>query len=456
MSYSRLLLPLLLFAAISCASEAETREEQPTLQTSSLALFATQSGITTVDLDTGAVKAENSAKPAIPYVFTSAGEGGYLVSYVDWNLECGFGVYDSSGKEKARLHGYAASKISDNALLGVMVSDVLEDRAGGSDVTLIKVAPEFMTQKMARTIVLAPQALRLDSGALGLPLLMTYRPRIAPDSLFYCWQCEVEFTAINADTEKLWSSDVTTGMLATDIIHLGDCGGVLLLWAQFDYLRGEYIGLDAATGKVLWQRMSTIIPIFGNDYPYADFAYQLPLEAGEGNAAFPAYDSRESVKGKCVVKLSNGDLSIETDAAWNMRADDAWLAGQQPAEVDEPKSWSLDGAEKLSVDGGVMKLARGGEAVWERKLVPHFGTGLELERAGKALLLLVEKPSRESGAGAQGILHLIDRATGNELHSDIELGAQYFEPLIIGGKALVLEPNGTRLFQIPDHAARAG
>lgn len=446
MSYSRLLLPLLFFAAISCASEAETREEQLVPQPPILAVFATQSGITTVDLDTGAAKAEKDAKPAIPYVFTNAGESGHLASYIDWNLDCGFGVYDSAGKEKARLHGYAASRLGDNAFIGVMVSDVLEDVAGGSEVALIKVAPEFKMQKMAQTIALAPQALWLDGGKPGLPLLMTYRSRIAPDSLFYSWQREVEFTSINSEADKLWSSDVTTGMLATDIMLLGDCGGALLLWAQFDYLRGEYIVLDAATGKVLWQRASTIIPIFGNDYPYADFAYQLPLETGEGYAAFPAYDSRDSVKGRCIVKLLGGDLRLEHDAAWNKRADDTWLAGQQNAEADVPQSWDLGDGENLSIAVGFMKLTRGGKAVWERKLAPHFGAGLKLERAGKALLLLVEKPSRESGAGAQGIAHLIDRATGEEPLSELELGAQYFEPLVIGRKALVLEQGGARLY----------
>jgi hypothetical protein len=444
-SYSRLLLPLLLFAAISCASEAETREEKPAPQTSPLALFATQSGITTVDLDTGAVKAEKDAKPAIPYVFTSAGDGGYLVSYIDWNLECGFGVYDGKGKEKERLHGYAAERLSDNAFIGVMVSDVLEDSAAGSKVALIKVSPEFEMQKMARTIALAPQALRLDGGALGTPLLMTYEPRNGPDSLFYCWQCGVEFTAINSAAEKLWSSKVSTGSLATDMVYVGDCGGVLLLYAQFDYLQGEFIGLDANTGKPLWQRKSTIIPVFGNDYPYADFAYQLPLELGEGYAAFPAYDSGESVKGKCIVGLLDGDLRLEHDETWNKRADDAWLAEQVPAEANEPKSWDLGGGDKLSIGSGVIKLASGGKEVWECKLAQHFGTGLELEKAGKKFLLLIEKPSRQSGASAQGIAYVIDRATGEEPLSELELGAQYFVPVIIGGKALVLEPNGTRL-----------
>lgn len=437
---------MLLFAAISCASEAETREEQPVLRAPSPAFFATQHGITTVDLDTGAVRADKDARPAIPYVFTSTGDGGYFVSYIDWDLECGFVVFDSAGKEKIRLHGYAASKLSDNAFIGVRVSDVLEDRAGGSSVALISVAPEFKMQKMAQTIALEPQALLMDGGKPGLPLLITYRRRIAPDSLFYSWQSEVEFTAINGDTEKLWSSSVTTGMLATDIMFLGDGGGALLIWAQFDYLRGEYIGLDTATGKVLWQRISTIIPIFGNDYPYADFAYQLPWETWEGHAAFPAYESKESIKRKCVVELSDGDLRLENDVDWNKRADDVWLVRQQPAEPNRFKSWDLDSGENLSIGSGVVKLSSGGKTVWWRWLAPHFGTGLKLEQTGKSFLLLVEKPSKESGASAQGIAHLVDRATGEEPQGELELGAQFFEPLMIGGKALVLEQNGKRLY----------
>ncbi len=450
MKYSLVLLPLLLAAAISCASDTETRAERSGDLAAKWAFFARPEGLTAVNLDTGEVDAGAHTKPAIPYIATPTGEGRNVLSYVDWDLNCGFSVHDRFGVAKARLQGYVAYRLGDNAILGVMVSEVLENLAGSSSVALVKTGSALGVEIMDKTTPLAPQGMLLNGDAMGLPLLMTYRPRRSLTDLYYRWQREVKFTAISSSAEKLWSVNASTAMPVADMELIGECGGVMLLYARYDYVHGEYIGLDAGSGEVLWQRASTIIPISQNEYPYADFAYQIQLEIEGGRAFFPAYDSRFSDRGKCALELSTGEARLEDDAAWLKRADAAWLAGQLPAEVTLPKSRDIGGGEKLSIGDGMLRLTSGGKTVWERKLFPHFGAGLELERAGKKLLLLVEKPAIQSRTGAQGIAHILERASGNETMPELEQGAQYFQPLIIGGKVLLLTPEGSRLCRMPE------
>jgi hypothetical protein len=102
---------------------------------------------------------------------------------------------------------------------------------------------------------------------------------------------------------------------------------------------------------------------------------------------------------------------------------------------------------KLADDKLVLK--RDGAILWERALVPHFGVGLELAQAGGKLLLLVETPASSGGSSSQGLAHLVDRTTGKEPLAQMETTAQYFSPLFIGGKWLLLDGGSARLLPMP-------
>jgi hypothetical protein len=450
----RLLLPLALLLMISCVGKAQPSEVAATSPTSAYpwVFLAQPTGLSAVNMNTGEVYRRKLVKGALPYTSTPLPSGLTLLSYIGWDLKVGNAVINESGTIEARFPGYRLTKLGGDALIGVKVRDVLEKVPGEAATTLIKLTPKLQASEFPRSLPLPPVGMLLDgtSEPLSEPLLLlTYRESEAAYDPSYPWALDLTFRAFDEGANALWKTDVRTNRPVADLELIGNCGGVMLIWARYDYIEGEYIGLDANDGTLLWQRRSTVIPLAQDDYPYVDFIYQLPLEVTGRTAWIPAYDSRYQDAGKCIIDLTNGDSQLDVDKAWVKLANDEWRKRQSPAEIAGAREWDLGGGDVLKLADDKLELRRGGAKLWERALAPHFGGGLELAQSGGKLLLLVETPIARGGSSSQGLAHLIDRTTGIEPLAQMEATAQYFSPLFIGGKWLLLDGGSARLLPMP-------
>jgi hypothetical protein len=439
---------------MSCAGKAQTSDEKAVSAPSAYpwVFFAQPTGLCAVNMNTGEVYRRKLVKGVLPYASNPLPGGRFLLSYIGWDLKVGSVVINESGTIEARFPGYRLTKLGGDALVGVKVRDVLENVPSEAATMLLKLSPKLQAGEFPLSLPLPPVGMLLNgkSGPLSEPLLLlTYRESEAAYDPSYPWAPDLTFSAFDEGANALWKTDVRTNKLVADLELIGNCGGVMLIWARYDYIEGEYIGLDANDGTLLWQRRSTVIPLAQDDYPYVDFIYQLPLEVSGRNAWIPAYDSRYEEPGKCKVDLSTGDSWLDVDKAWVKLANDEWRKRQTPAEIPGAREWDLGGRDVLKLADDKLVLKRDGAILWERALVPHFGVGLELAQAGGKLLLLVETPASSGGSSSQGLAHLVDRTTGKEPLAQMETTAQYFSPLFIGGKWLLLDGGSARLLPMP-------
>jgi hypothetical protein len=442
------------FLLISCAGVSQPQENTSTAThaPSPWVSFAGSKSYTAMNLDSGKVFKRDFIKGLLPYVIAECPRSLKLLSYIGWDLSCGCVLIDSGGMLTASFPGYSMRKLNGDALLGVRVNDVLEGVPGESTVALIKLVPELQSAELANTLPLPPVGMLLsgDSAKLAEPMLLaTYTPLEAVHDVNYPWAQDLTFTAVDDNAGVLWTSSVTTRKLVADLELVGNCGGVMLVSARYGYADGEYIGLDASTGELLWHVTSTIIMLAQDDYPYTDYIYKLPLEVSGNTAWVPAYDSRYEEPGKCKIDLRTGASWLDVDKEWVKRANEEWKKRQLPAETPRTEEWKLDAGQVLKLGNGKLVMTSRGVKIWERKLAPHFGAGLKLQQAGQKLLLLVETSAAVGGVGSQGLAHIIDRSTGEEPLPELEENAQYFQPLLIGGKVLLLDKEKTRLIQPP-------
>jgi len=399
-----------------------------------------------VDLDRSEWAISEYGETLLPYRWERLESGLWLLRYLGEDLSCGFALVNDQGRVRQRLNGYAAYPVNEKFLLAVAVTGSSEHLPEDTRIAVISLDEPVRRRQFAHTTVLWPLAYDLAPGqpaartAGARTLLVTFIPRRFSRDYSYLWAPKLKFTSLNSEGMVVWESEVVTRQLLVDIELLWAGERLCVLYGRYGYVSGEYFALSQDDGSLRWQEPSTVLPTAMPQYPYVNFAEVLPAEADGELLRFPAYDSREPKRMVAELGLESGKLTLVEDSGWLARADGV-LRERLTAPLGAA-SWCRDlGCEEtLVLEANALSLFRGAEQVWSCPVAARFGEGLELEACGEKLLLLIERPAAAVSLGAQGVPHLVDRATGQAAPSPLGRDVQFFRPLTIGGRTLLLTP----------------
>lgn len=403
-----------------------------------------------VDLDTGDWRPHRLKAELIPYTYRKLSNGTLLVSYLGDLLSCGFLLLDTDGRVLYRKDGYAPYVFGEDIVLAVHLGEALEARPAEYAAEVIDTRKPDAAVHYENTLALSPAGYdwrALPNTGSQPPLLLTYTPRGSGADYFYPWAKDFRLTALKQDGSAAWISGIRARRLLTDLELLYTGHGVHLLYGQHDYTRGEYILLDAESGKVMWHAQNTVIPVPKMRYPYVDLLDILPAEVRGYILRFPAYDSGKRKLRVAELDLRQGGIALLDDGGWLAAVDRAFREAQEPPSGVSAWSEDLSGGETLVLTPESLRLSRREAEAWSRPVVPDFGEGLELVSAGNELLFLIERPGRATTMGAQGIPHLIDRSTGKDVRIPVEGEPAVYQPCIFGGKLLLLTTEDARLVE---------
>ncbi len=403
-----------------------------------------------VDLDTSEWHIRKLRTPLIPYTYSELSNGTLLVSYVDDSLSCGFLLLDQEGCVLYRKDGYAAYVFGEDIVLAVHLGEALETRPAEYAAYVIDTRNPGAAVHYENTFALTPTGRdwrALQDASSSPPLLLTYTPRGSGADYFYPWAKDLRLTALTQGGSVVWVSVVTARRLLTDLELLYTGQEVHLLYGQHDYASGEYILLDAESGRVMWHAPNAIIPASKTQYPYINFLDVLPVEVRGYTLRFPAYDSGKRKLKVAELDLRQGGMKLLDDERWLAEVDRAFREIQEPPSSVRTWSEDLSGDETLALSPESLRLSRGGAEVWSRPAIPDFGTGLELVSAGNELLFLVECPGCMTALSAQGVPHLIDRKTGQDVRVPVDGEPAVCRPLMFGEKLLLLTSDDVRLVE---------
>jgi hypothetical protein len=279
------------------------------------------------------------------------------------------------------------------------------------------------------------------------PLLVTYTPRGFCTDYFYPWTKDLRVSALKRDGNVAWISGIRARKLLTNLELLYTGEEVHVLYGQHDYYSGEYILLDAESGRVMWHARNAIIPMPETLYPYVNFLDVLQVEAHGYALRFPAYDSGKRKLKVAELDLRQGGMKLLDDKGWLAEIDRAHREIQEPPPNVSAWSENLSGNETLVLLPDSLRLSHGGAEVWTRPTVPDFGEGLDLAAAGEELVFLVEQPGCLTSLGSQGVPHLIDRSTGKDVRIPVDGEPAVCRPLMFDEKLFLLTSDDARLVE---------
>ena len=402
-----------------------------------------------VDLDTSEWHTHKLRTPLIPYTYSGLANGTLLVSYVDESLSCGFLLLDERGRALYRKDGYAPYVFGEDIVLAVRLGEALEARPAEYAAYVIDTQKPGAAVHYENTFALTPMGgdLRALQDADGPPLLVTYTPRGFGADYFHPWTKDLRVSALKQDGSVAWISGIRARKLLTNLELLYTGEEVHVLYGKHDYFSGEYVLLDARTGRVLWHARNTVIPVLKTQYPYVNFIDVLPVETRGYTLRFPAYDSGKQKLKVAELDLRQGGMKLLDDEGWLAEIDRAHREIQEPPLSVSTWREELSGVEMLVLTPDNLRLSRGGAEVWTRPTVPDFGEGLELVSAGEDLVFLVERPGRVTALGSQGLPRLIDRSTGKDVRIPVDGEPAVCRPLMFGEKLLLLTSDDVRLVE---------
>lgn len=413
-------------------------------------LLTGSEGLFAVDLDTAEHRLVEIRGEALPYHATLLAGGTIsLLAYVDAELRPGYALVSSTGRVLHRRYGFAPYPVGDELVLGVRLSEVLEQVAYDSAVEIVPLNGGD-PRTMPRSLPLTPLAVPADSlaptaaSAQEPPLILTYRPKRFGLDLLYPWDKKLLLTAIDAQGSTRWEMEVTTEEYLADLSLLAATPDLFLLFGLYNQFGGEYFALNRADGKLLWQRPLDIIPWTQTVYPYLNFGEVLPVEMNGMSVGFPAQRPSQAEAGKLRLELNTGDAHFERNSPWVEVVRSQWEATASRAAADGYREETLADGAILRIGRDRLVLERGGQDVWMRERVPVFGEGLELAAAGDKLMLLVEAPCVEMGLAAQGLPYLLEVETGEDFANPAGAGAAWLQPVELDGRRLILTKAGVR------------
>lgn len=445
-----LFLLLALAATFGACIERGRADEWIASEHPNIAWFQGGRSFALVDLDTGEWRVRKLRTQMIPYTSSELTNGRLLVSYVDESLSCGFLLLDQEGSALYRKDGYAAYVFGDDIVLAVHLGEALETRPAEYSVEVIDTENPGAAVHYENTFALSPMGRdwrSLQNAGDPTPLLVTYTPRGFGADYLYPWTKDLRVSALKLDGRVAWISGIRARNLLTNLELLYTGQDVHLLYGKHDYFSGEYVLLDAITGRVLWHTRNTIIPVSKTQHPYVNFHGFLPVETQESTLRFPAYDSRVQELNVAEIDLRRGGIELLDDKEWLAEADRAFKKAQEPPTSVSAWSEELSTGETLALTRDSLSLSINGAETWARPAVPDFGENLELAAAGEELVLLVERPGRTAALSSQGVPHLIDRSAGKDVRIPVDGNPAVCEPLMFGERLLLLTSDDVRLVE---------
>ena len=403
-----------------------------------------------MDLDTGEWRVRKLRTPLIPYAHSKLANGRLLVTYLDDSLGCGFLLLSQDGRVLYRKDGYAPYVFGEDIVLALYLGEALEARPAEYAAYVVDTQNPGAAVHYENTFALTPTSrdLRALRDADGLPpLLATYTPRNSGADHFYPWTKDLRVSSLKPDGAVAWISGIRARSLLTSFELLYTGLDVHLLYGKHDYFSGEYVLLDAKTGRVTWHVRNTIIPVSKTQHPYVNFLDFLPAETRGHILRFPAYDSKMQKLEVAEINLREGGMKLTDDKEWLAQIDRAFKETQEPPASVSTWREELGAGQTLVLTRDSLSLSVDGIETWTRQTVPDFGEGLEFVAAGEKLVVLSERSERTTALGAQGVPYLINRATGKNVRIPVDGEPAVCEPLMFGEKLLLLTSSDVRLVE---------